>query len=160
MRILSRFNIFFSHRTAASKAHGGQFVMISKLRCQFLEAVGTNVPYPMQDAQNLCDVDLIYRVSVTSDQSSINRTARLDKSSAENRNPRELDTARLPVLLCDAEKNLNPARPASRKLASCSLPAPGVSKYGFLLPRCLLPAALPAPLPAARPRFLLASCCR
>ena len=82
--------------------------MISKLRCQFIESVGTNVPYPMQDAQNLCDVDLIYRVSVTSDQSSINRTARLDKSSAENRNPRELDTARLPVLLCDAEKNLNP----------------------------------------------------
>ena len=76
--------------------------MVSKLR------LGTDVPYPMQDAQNLCDVDLIYRVSVTSDQSSINRTARLDKSSAENRNPRELDTARLPVLLCDAEKNLNP----------------------------------------------------
>ena len=78
--------------------------MISELRCQFLEAVGTNVPYPMQGAQNLCDVDLRYRVSVTSDQSSINRTARLDKSSAGNRIPRELDTARLPALLCDAEK--------------------------------------------------------
>ena len=53
-----------------------------------------------------------YRVSAILNQSSIDRTVRLEKPSAEHHNPRELAPARPPVLLCDVR--------CEKKSESCS----------------------------------------